>query len=239
MRHEKNPPSDWIRKDGAFSAIVTSEEFSKVQNIIECRSRHLDDDEMLALLKSTLASRGALSGIVIDEEDGVPSSSSYRLRFGSLLRAYNLIGFSPNRDYAYLEINKSLRLIYPELIRAMSLGIQGKGGWTVRDENTDLLTVNGDFTVSLVIAKCKAMKSGSFRWNMRFDASLEPDFTVVARMDVDNRHALDYYVFPSIDFSHDLTPTKEENEFTLDAYRMETLNYFYSIAGRSSLREVA
>jgi hypothetical protein len=58
-------------------------------------------------------------------------------------------------------------------------------------------------------------------------------------MDAANNTALDYYVFPSIDFSHERLPTKEENEFTLDAYRMTTLDYFYSLTGRVSLKEAA
>lgn len=239
IQHQKNAPADWIRKDGAFDAIVPVEEFLRVQEIIANRSLHLDDARMLELLKLTLERYGALSGIVIDEEDGMPSSSAYRTRFGSLLNAYSLVGFTPRRDYAYLEINRKLRRHHPELITEMTYGIQDAGGWTQRNPITDLLTVNGDFTTSLVIARCKPLPSGNYRWNIRFDASLEPDITVVARMDVTNQRALDYYVFPSIDFSQDRLPTKEDNEFTLDAYRMPTLDYFYSLTGRVPLKEAA
>ncbi|MNY83000.1 hypothetical protein D3C86_2254530 [compost metagenome] len=58
-------------------------------------------------------------------------------------------------------------------------------------------------------------------------------------MDARNQRALDYYVFPSLDFSRERLPTKEENEFTLDAYRVPTLDDFYSLAGRVTLREAA
>jgi len=239
IRHERNAPENWIRKDGAFTAIVPVEEFLRVQEIIANRSVHLDDARMLDLLKQTLERYGALSGIVIDEEDGLPSSSTYRSRFGSLLNAYRLVGFSPRRDYAYLEINRELRRRHPEIITEMTYGIQDAGGWALRDPGNDLLTVNGEFTTSLVIARCKPNSNGCYRWNIRFDASLEPDITVVARMDATNRVALDYYIFPCIDFSHERLPTKEENEFTLDAYRMTTLDYFYSLSGRVSLKEAA
>lgn len=237
VRHEKNAPVDWIRKDGAFPAIVTPDAFARVANIIRGRSVYLDDAQILGLLKVTLERRGTLSGIIIDEEDGVPSSSIYRSRFGSLLQAYSLIGFSPERDYSYLELNKNIRQMYPGLVDEMAMGIRGQGGWSIQDANTDLLTINDEFTVSLVIAKCKTLKSGSFRWNIPFDASLEPDFSVVARLDVENRKALDYYVFPSIDFARDVAPSKEDNDFALDVYRMSSLNYFYFISGRASLRE--
>ena len=239
VQHQRNAPENWIRKDGAFTAIVPFEEFLRVQEIIANRSVHLDDARMLELLKQTLERHGALSGLVIDEEDGLPSSSAYRSRFGSLLKAYSLVGFSPKRDYAYLEINRALRRRHPDLITEMTCGIQDAGGWTQRDPDNDLLTINGEFTTSLVIARCKPLPSGSYRWHIRFDASLEPDITVVARMDVTNQSALDYYLFPSIDFSQDRLPTKEDNEFTLDAYRMATLDYFYALTGRVSLKEAA
>jgi hypothetical protein len=235
----RNPPDKWVRRDGAFEAIVPVHLFLQAQAIIMARCHHLDDAELLDLLRQTLEKHGALSGMVIDEDDDAPSSSAYRSRFGSLLRAYSLIGYTPRRDYAYLEINRSLRRRHPELIEEMAASIHAAGSWTVRDPGTDLLTVNGEFTVSLVIARCKPTPAGSHRWRIRFDASLQPDITVVARMDPGNQRAFDYYVFPAIDFSAEALPTLEDNGFTLDAYRTDSLDFFYQLAGRVSLQEAA
>lgn len=113
IQHVRNPPEQWVRRDGAFEAIVPVEMFLQVQAIIAARSRHLDDDQMLALLRQTLERYGSLSGIQIDENEEAPSSSAYRSRFGNLLRAYRLIGYTPRRDYAYLEINRALRRRHP------------------------------------------------------------------------------------------------------------------------------
>jgi DNA invertase Pin-like site-specific DNA recombinase len=239
IKHARNEPADWIRKDGAFEAVVPLDQFARVQEIIASRSHHLDDAQMLDVLKKMLQQHGELSGLVIDEEDGAPSSSAYRSRFGSLLRAYSLVGFTPKRDYAYLEINRALRRQHPEQIAEMSASIERMGGWASVNSSTDLLTVNGEFTVSLVIARCKPTPAGSYRWRIRFDASLQPDITVVARMNHANRRAFDYYVLPSIDFSSEVLPTMEDNGFTLDAYRMDTLDLFYNLAGRVPLEQAA
>jgi hypothetical protein len=83
--------------------------FDAAQTIIRDRSLRLSDDQMLETLRTLLASRGYLSGIVIDEADQSPSSSAYQSRFGSLLRAYQLVGFTPDRDFRYIEINRVLR----------------------------------------------------------------------------------------------------------------------------------
>lgn len=235
IAHKQNEPSEWIRRDGAFEAIVPPERFAQVQSVIAARSAHVDSDHMLALLKHLLEQHGVVSGLLIDEEDGVPSSSAYRSRFGSLLRAYSLIGFTPKRDYAYLEINRALRRRHPEVLAEISAGIEASGGATARDAATDLVTVNGEFTTSLVIARCKPTPAGTYRWRIRLDASLQPDVTVVVRMDHANKNPFDYYVFPSIDFCIDSLPIRENNGFTLDAYRVDSLQEFYGLSGRSLL----
>ncbi|WP_460550529.1 recombinase family protein [Comamonas piscis] len=239
IEHVRNPPDQWIRCEGAFEAIVPAAAFMQVQSIIAVRSHHLDNAQMLGMLRQTLEKYGALSGILIDEDEDTPSSSAYRSRFGSLLQAYRFIGYTPRRDYAYLEINRALRRRHPGLIDEMSAGIQQAGGWTERNNETDLLLVNGEFTTALVIARCKPTAVGALRWLFRFDAGLQPDVTVVARMDPFNNYAHDYYVLPAIDFSAENLPTLQDNGFTLDAYRVDTLEGFYQLAGRVPLLEVA
>ncbi|WZB74799.1 recombinase family protein [Achromobacter insuavis] len=127
MEHVRNPPAQWVRCDGAFEGIVPAAIFTQVQAVIAARSRHLDDGQMLDILRQALTRYGTLSGILIDEDEEAPSSSAYRSRFGSLLRAYSLIGYTPRRDYAYLEINRALRRRHPELMGEISAGISRAG----------------------------------------------------------------------------------------------------------------
>jgi hypothetical protein len=61
------------------------------------------------------------------------------------------------------------------------------GGAVVRDPATDLLTVNREFTVSLVLARCQLLDNGRRRWKVRFDTSLAPDITVAVRLDESNQ----------------------------------------------------
>ena len=48
---------------------------------------------MITALQKLLQHRGYLSGLIIDEAESLPSSSAYQSRFGSLLRAYALVGY--------------------------------------------------------------------------------------------------------------------------------------------------
>ena len=235
----RNGPEMWIRAEGAFERIVDQELFDAAQTIIRERSRRISDAEMLEGLRGLLDRHGYLSGLIIDESEHLPSSSSYQSRYGSLLRAYQLVGFTPDRDYRYIEINRALRELHPGVMAETVAQIEKVGGQVDRDPDTDLLTINGEFTASIVIARCLELPTGSLRWNVRFDTSLQPDVTVVLRMDRPNRIPLDYYILPRIDMTVARLRLAEHNGLSLDAYRFETLDPLYSMGARVKLSEAA
>src|SRR5216684_2355011 len=83
----------------------------------------------------------------------MPSSSLYRSRFGSLLRAYTLIGYAPDRDYRYIEVNRHIRESFPGLLAEIVAGLENAGGSVVCDPISHLLLVNREFTASVVLAR--------------------------------------------------------------------------------------
>ena len=87
-----NPPEMWVRADGAFDAIVDSEMFFTARGIIQERNRTFTDEEMLNHLKTLLAVHPDLSAALIDETEGMPSSSVYRTRFGTRLEILRELG---------------------------------------------------------------------------------------------------------------------------------------------------
>ena len=234
-----NPPEMWIRSDAVFESIVPAGLFGKAQHIIAERSRKFTNDELLDQLRTLLVRQGHLSGLLIDETDGMASSSVYRSRFSSLIRAYGLIGYTPERDYKFIETNRQLRLMYPKIIADVMDNIRQLGGAVSRDPVTDLLMVNDEFTAALVIARCRQSDSGAFRWLIRFDAGLNPDITVAVRMAADNQSPLDYYLLPSLDMTFEKLSLAEDNAVSLDTYRFATLDFFLGMAQRSRIPEAA
>ncbi|MBX6382446.1 MAG: recombinase family protein [Microbispora sp.] len=219
----RNGREMWVRRDGAFEPVVDRLLFDAAQVIIRERSRRLSDDEMLEVLRRILAHHGHLSGLIIDEVEDALSSSAYRHRFGSLPRAYQMVGFAPDRDYRYIEVNRALRATYPEVIAAAIDGIRRAGGEVEQDPATDLLTINGEFTASIVLARCQETLSRVLRWHVRLDLGLAPDITVAVRMAPGNQEALDYYLLPRLDLSLPRLRLREHNGITLDAYRFDGL----------------
>lgn len=237
--HVRNRPEEWIRSDGAFEPIISQELFEKAAAIISARSERLTDDQMLTALKQIFERNGQLSGMIIDESENTPSSSAFRTRFGSLLRAYALVGFTPAHDYRYLQTNRKLRQLYPSVLSDIVTGIRTTGGSVFIDPDSDLLTINSEFTASIVIARCFQTMGGSLRWKLRLDSPLNPDITIAVRMSDANDIARDFYILPRLDMKAALLRLAEYNGLSFDAYRFDDLSVFYRMTARRHLRNVA
>ena len=234
-----NPPEIWVRREGAFRPIVTLEQFAEALTIIESRHRHLTDEQLLESLKKLLTRLGTLSGILIDETEEMPSSTVYRHRFGSLIRAYELIGYTPVRDYGYLETNRALRELHCRQYASVIDQLRENGARVQRNPVSDLLTINDEFTTSLVLARCRETPAGNHRWLVRLENSLDPDVTIAARLKPENQEILDYYLLPSMDALVDKLRLAHENGIVLDVYRFENLNFLISMARRVAIQEAA
>jgi DNA invertase Pin-like site-specific DNA recombinase len=234
-----NNPEMWIKKEGAFEGIVPPELFYTAQGILRARAHRYSDEELIEKLRNLYQRHGYLSGLIIDEAEGMPSSAAYAHRFGSLIRAYQTVGFTPDRDYQYLEANQFLRRLHPEIVGQTERMIAEVGGMVERDPATDLLTVNREFTVSLVLARCQLLDNGRRRWKVRFDTSLAPDITVAVRLDDCNQAALDYYLLPRLDFGQARIHLADHNGIEFECYRFDSLDYLYGMARRIRIRRAA
>jgi DNA invertase Pin-like site-specific DNA recombinase len=226
----RNTPEMWVRCDGAFEAIIEPAQFYTAQGVMLERHRRLSNDELLDRLRQLHQRLGRLSGILISESEDMPSPAVYRHRFGTLIRAYELIGYTPDRDYAFLAINRALREMHPRLVSETISSLEALGAKVMRDPETDLLAINGEFTASLVLSRCQRTEGGEFRWLVRLDESLRPDITIVARLDSSNETALDYYLLPALDVRGAKLRLHEENGIYLDAFRFDNLDYFLGMA---------
>lgn len=238
-RRVRNDAEMWVRANGVFDAVVDTTLFARAAAIIAERSERLSDEQLLAQLSDLFQSVGMLSGLIIDEREDLPSSSAYRSRFGSLLRAYSLVGFRPRRDYRYVEINRELRQIHVGVVETILAGLRASGGTVATDPTSGLYRVNGEFSLSVIIARCQQTQAGAHRWRLRFDTGLRPDVTLAVRMDSANRRPVDYYLLPAIDMNGPKLKLADDNGVSIDAYRMDTLAPLFALAARVSIPEAA
>jgi Homing endonuclease associated repeat len=60
--------------------------------------QRISDDDLLQALKRLWQRNGHLTQKIVDASDDVPAANTYMRRFGSLARAYALIGFTPRHE---------------------------------------------------------------------------------------------------------------------------------------------
>jgi hypothetical protein len=156
-----------------------------------------------------------------------------------LIRAYRLAGYTPERNYQYVEINRQLRDLYPHLVADVIQRLDAVGASVTRDATSDLLLINGEYSASMVLSRCRKTPAGSLRWWIRINERIAPDITILVRMDPANEKATDYYLFPLLDLQEPKLLLCEANGAYLDTYQFDSLDYFAGLAERSKIEVAA
>jgi hypothetical protein len=108
-----------------------------------------------------------------------------------------------------------------------------------RDAATDLLLINGEYTATVLLSRCRQTAAGSLRWLVRMDQRLAPDITILARMDAANGCPVDYYLLPIMDVAAPRLLLCECNDASLDTYQFDSLDYFVTLAARRAIEVAA
>src|SRR5579863_824450 len=111
----KHPATEWVITAGAFEPLVDYASFAQAQQILYYRSQKKSEEEMLYGLKQLLRRYGRLSGSLIACAHCIPSPTTYRARFGSLQRAYKLIGYGGAESFGPLEVRRKTHALRDEL----------------------------------------------------------------------------------------------------------------------------
>jgi len=194
------PKSEWILKPGAFEPVVDAATFAEAQRILEERTFNKTDEQLLDSLRTFLASEPRLSLRLIQSSPALPSPSTYRNRFGSLRRAYDLIGYGKADQFGPIDLRRRTMALREQLIAQIvtafptDVSIMKRGGrWRSR-----LQLSNGQIVSVLVARSFRAWKE-TIRWQID-PVRRECGFlTLLARLDASNCSILDLHLFPRID----------------------------------------
>jgi hypothetical protein len=149
------------------------------------------------------------------------------------------VGFTPERDFAFIEMNRKLREAHAEHCEMLVTRLREVGASVRQDRITELFIVNEEFSLSMIMARCQPTASGSMRWNLRFDTSLRPDVTIAVRLEPDNQSVRDYYMFPGTDLFTKRLRLSRENGILIDLYRFDDLKFLEGMAERTWIEGVA
>lgn len=235
-----NPPEMWVRKESAFDGIVPVEVFEKAQQVLKTRRRRFSNEELLERLKRLYKRHDFLSAKVIDQATDMPSAVTIGNRFGSLVKAYEMVGFIPTRDLTFVEVNRHLRQLHPEIYERAEKTISELGGSAERDPETGFLHLNGELAVNVVLARCQSTTPENLFWNIRLiTASQTPDVTVAVRLAPDNESELDYYLFPRLDLPAGQIRINRRNSTQFECFRHSDLSFFYGMSARNRITHEA
>lgn len=118
-------------------------------------------------------------------------------------------------------------------------GIEAAGGEVSRSAESEFLTINDEFTASVILAPCHRTPRGSLRWDVLPEPGPKPDLTIIARMRPHIESAGDYFLLPQTVMRELLLRLEERNGFGLDAYCIDTLKPLFALAARSTWRKAA
>ena len=194
------PRSQWIVIPAAFEPIIDYPTFAQAQHILYRRSLNKSEQEMLDALRVLLARYGKLSGGLMDASPETASQSTYRHHFGSLKRAYELVGYRYCYQLGGVDLRRLTRALREELIAKLLELFPDELTAIKRGEKwrTQLRIQTGEF-VSVVIARAAPYRAKTLRWIVQPVAYEQQYLTLVARMDAENRSFMDFYVLPKLD----------------------------------------
>ena len=236
--HVSNPAHMWVRRNNAFAPLISAETFQKAHGMFATRRRHYSDEDLLELLRGLWKAVGYLSNKLIERTAGMPSRAMYHERFHGIRHAYELIGYMPERDSSFVDVNKRLQAHRQEYLATLIADLVTVGATVRTGTKSGLLTINDEFTVQYMLIRCRETKLRGYRWQFRLDRALRPDITIAARMVPGNESVLDYYLLPELDFSDELIDLTVENSFLLDVYQFKDLSFLMDLARRSQLKDV-
>lgn len=220
-----NGPDQWVRADGAFKPIVSSEVFDDAQSIMAARNRRISKDDMLEQLKLVLESQGELSEAIINSYDMIRSSGTYKKHFGGLVEAYGLIGYTPRRSGEHLNQTRVVLERRHLLLNRIVMSLTQMGFAAAKVPMRNVVAIDEQATIAVVVLRCFQTSGGALRWIYEFDPCFNrADITAIGRLDKSNTLEFDYFVVPRALLGRRRLLLREKNDLELDACRCRSFD---------------
>lgn len=195
----KLPKSQWVLTPSAFEPIVDAATFDLAQEILGARTINRTDQDVLDTLRKLLVLKGRLSLRLIADSPDTPSPSTYRRRFGSLRRAYQLVGFGHPNQFAAMDVRHRTLALRDQLVHRIAelfptkvVIVKQGGKW-----RSKLQTERGTIVSVLISRSIQAWKT-SVRWQVDPHPDEREYVTLLARLTKDNGGFLDFHILPHI-----------------------------------------
>jgi DNA invertase Pin-like site-specific DNA recombinase len=236
------PRSEWVTKAGSFVPIVDDGTFQRAQQLIEKRRGLRTDKELLDHLRRLLAKKGRLTAKIINSARGMCDWKTYSSHFGSLPKAYELVGYALSPE-AKKASDHCVRM--RALQRSVLTQIQ-----ELFPNNVRLIRPSGAFRqvielapqelwVSLLLCREFRSQGGRRRWMLSTSSKDRENIALVCPMDSGFGEILGYYVMPAL--RNTVGPYKrlsENDPWFLGGRKLSDLSEFYGVASELAARQM-
>jgi DNA invertase Pin-like site-specific DNA recombinase len=199
------PEADWVVTPGAFEPVVDPATFETAQQIFRDMTIHKSNEQLLQDLKTLLAREGRLSISLIENSPGLASVSAYAKRFGSVRKAYELIGHGSPEQFSLMDGRCRTVAMRDQLVQRIEVMFPTEISVTRKSGRfrTMLRVQNGSLVSVLLASSVRTRKKGMIRWRVQ---PVPPEckfVTLLARLDESNLSFLDFHLFVDIDRAKD------------------------------------
>ncbi len=167
-----------------------------------CRFRCRSSDELLDCLKIIAAQQGRISIALIAATPNVPSPQTYRTRFGSLVKAYRLLGYKAIWNEQRVEQKYRVQAIRSNLLSQIAALSGGRVTIDISPTRHARLRLRTGRLVSVIASRCLFGYNSSLRWLVKPVPAERKYIALVARLNEGNNDLKDLFVISPIrDFS--------------------------------------
>lgn len=223
-KSKKLPQSEWIIVPNAFEPLVDSGVFDLAQKVLRERFSHRSDEQVLEQLKKVLRKHGHLSTEIL-RLHGL-SAGALSHRFGSLVNAYDLIGY--HTVYRKAGENRlHIRKLRSALMQQLMEMFPNKVSLFVWDWNRrNCLRLQNGVMVAVHVCRSINLITKGRKWILRLAKDERCRFALIAGMNSENTALEAYYLTPGLKNSGKVY-INESSELLANGVHLKDLNFFY------------
>ncbi len=236
----KLPRSAWVVKENAFKPLVTPEQFARVQSLFHERytKNRKPEEFYLKEMRRILAREGKLTEKLLKKR-GIFDHRAYIRRFGSTLRAYELVGFKPTAQTLKCRLGfQRFQKIRLHLVNRLSGLFPSQLKIIKRPHQADRISIELDNKLQVAINICRPTvenrKIGP-RWVLTRHCQEDSLVSLICLSDKQLTGFVDFYVVPpTAGLLKRYKVLREGHPLLRAGKRLDSLSQLYDVA-----REIA
>jgi DNA invertase Pin-like site-specific DNA recombinase len=213
----QQPESSWTKVPLAFQPIVDEATFTAAR---EALRRIKTDAELLTSLRLLLKAEGRLDQRLINNSRTVSCVATYVYRFGSLRKAYELIGYRRTKNFMRKALNRRTKKLKQSVVDKLLMLFPDQMFLTPRTTaRRPELQIREGPTMAVVVCRATTTPLGHRLWELPTSVDRRK-LTLLCRCNPENDHIDDYHLVTNMEGR---TSLREQDRMLAAGIRVKNL----------------